>query len=157
MELSQRQSYSSLDDDDVITNEGRLIVSLDWNFFQGWSHQAGIDKLKQQMQRLQHQYQIQQLSLYDQSLQTQSSIQSAEQQLQSLQRVLIARQRAVEAIDKSWKLNLVGIVDVQKENNALASVMLDIYLQQRQLDFERLKLLYLQGELGQKTALSRVD
>ena len=146
-ELSQRYSYSRLQSKDVRVDESRFTLSLHWNVFQGFATAYAVDNAQQRIGRAANEYHLAQLNLEKKISKTKALISSIEQGLQALKKVMLARQRSLQTIEKSWLLHLVNVAEVQVETSALAEVKLQIYTQQRNRDMEKLRLLFLMGQL----------
>ncbi len=149
-DLSQRRSHSSLEGKDVAVNESRVTLSLNWNLFQGFATAYSEDSAQQKVARKVNERALAKLNLLKHVSQVESSITSDQQNLQALQKVLLFRQQSVTTAEKSWRLNLIDVIDVQAEYSALQATKLDIYTLERTLDMEHLRLLFLTGKLNIK-------
>ena len=149
-DLSQRRSHSSLEEKDISVNESRVTLSLSWNLFQGFATAYSEDSAQQKIARKVNEQALAKLDLLKQISQVESSIMSDQQNLQALEKVLLFRQQSVTSAEKSWRLNLIDITDVQAEYSALQQTKLDIYTLERKLDMEQLRLLFLTGKLNIK-------
>ena len=150
LDLSERHSYSRLQAKDIAVNESRVTLLFNWTIFQGFATSYSVDSARQKVMRKVNEQALAQLNLDKQISQAESSIMSSQQRLQALEKVLLSREQSVTTAEKSWKLNLIDVTDVQTEYSALQQTKLDIYTLQRTLDMEQLRLLFLTGKLNIK-------
>ena len=129
------------------SGENRATLSMNWNLFNGHANRYTNDNAYKRLLQKEHEYDRIAADINQKIMATEALIVASKSKLEALNKAIAAQQHAVQTVEKSWQLGLVNIGEIQTQYSTLYETQMQVFTEQRTIDLEQLRLLFLTGAL----------